>query len=999
MANDGAPPSEPTETSTPAKPADEKPRVEAEVESAAPARKPVSDSAPSLQPPPPDRRALVRKLAWLALPIVLVVVAIFALSRGPVRFEKGVEITSVVLPAEVARGGTLPVEIHFKSAAPLAPEQWIFLHVEAIEGTDKACRMVHDRPAPPGLNTAWTGAEVVHKVDVPVPATCNPAQFRVYTGIWNTKEGDRLHLLDPGSLDDRLPAADVEIVDGAVQSPPRALDGAAIKRHARFSLFTPWVGWVLGVLAAAVLAILAARRVQEKDDLARDALPREMKLAAFVLPATALVLGILVVLEFVKDDAYISFRYAHNLVTGKGLVFNPGDKLEGFTNFLWTLLMAPFEALGWDLFQVCEVLGTALSLGVIAVMLSLAIKWDQARKDLSFAWATIWLATSSSWVLWAKSGLEQSLAALLPLASAALLWSAQERVETDEKRGERNAVLSGVLMGLGCMTRPEIHAIAAIVGAPLLVDAVRRRSLPRLSLKWAIAVVAITLPFHLFRYGYYHSLLPNTFYVKTGKGDLIWRAGLDQLHEMFLFNNLGWVVLFVPFAFMTRKRLVPKLVALAISLAFMAYMVKVGVDEMQWFRLYLPALPFMLLLAALGMRNLLDAAASLLSPKDPAKATWLLAAVGWGVVMYAGAQNFQFTYRELHGFDGHGDLSGMYHPDLGKFLVRHERPGGLVAFQDMGSTPYHAPDIDFLDFIGLTEGHVARARNAYGLHAFVPTEGKAKKQYDAEMREYFFQKAPEWTILTVYPPRDQEQAIAERFDHDPSPAAIGNAYFNNSYQFGLWGDQRFHDRYVHVRTWQRSRGYYLSLFRRKDLWDQTPREVVLDAPPADLSGPKSDFANGVSMIGGKVDPPSTLERHETFITTWWKVPGPLDKDLTIFVHVSRQGFQAPLDHIPGDSMYPADRWKEGQIVEDRVLFQLPINMKPGKYDVYVGLYRRSTGERIKITSGANDGTGRVLVGSFEVKKLLPFVHQLIPPTHVDVMRKYPDRIIDSHQPH
>ena len=42
---------------------------------------------------------------------------------------------------------------------------------------------------------------------------------------------------------------------------------------------------------------------------------------------------------FYQDDAFISFRYAKNLVDGHGLVFNPGERVEGYTNFLWTLLM------------------------------------------------------------------------------------------------------------------------------------------------------------------------------------------------------------------------------------------------------------------------------------------------------------------------------------------------------------------------------------------------------------------------------------------------------------------------------------------------------------------------------------------------------------------------------------------------------------------------------------------------------------------------------------
>ncbi len=38
--------------------------------------------------------------------------------------------------------------------------------------------------------------------------------------------------------------------------------------------------------------------------------------------------------RFIQDDAFISFRYAENLVQGKGLVYNEGERVEGYTNFL-----------------------------------------------------------------------------------------------------------------------------------------------------------------------------------------------------------------------------------------------------------------------------------------------------------------------------------------------------------------------------------------------------------------------------------------------------------------------------------------------------------------------------------------------------------------------------------------------------------------------------------------------------------------------------------------
>src|SRR5688572_14492820 len=41
-----------------------------------------------------------------------------------------------------------------------------------------------------------------------------------------------------------------------------------------------------------------------------------------------------------SDDAWISYRYARNLSEGHGLVFNEGERVEGYSNLLYVLLMA-----------------------------------------------------------------------------------------------------------------------------------------------------------------------------------------------------------------------------------------------------------------------------------------------------------------------------------------------------------------------------------------------------------------------------------------------------------------------------------------------------------------------------------------------------------------------------------------------------------------------------------------------------------------------------------
>src|SRR5258708_17172329 len=45
------------------------------------------------------------------------------------------------------------------------------------------------------------------------------------------------------------------------------------------------------------------------------------------------------------DDAFITFRYARNLLSGNGFVFNPGQHVLGTTTPLYTLLLAVLAAL------------------------------------------------------------------------------------------------------------------------------------------------------------------------------------------------------------------------------------------------------------------------------------------------------------------------------------------------------------------------------------------------------------------------------------------------------------------------------------------------------------------------------------------------------------------------------------------------------------------------------------------------------------------------------
>src|SRR5512134_1874671 len=68
------------------------------------------------------------------------------------------------------------------------------------------------------------------------------------------------------------------------------------------------------------------------------------------------------------DDAMISMRYAWNFSHGQGLVWNPGERIEGYTNLLWTLVMSVFTG-------VLDKVSAVLAMQILGVLIVLACAW------------------------------------------------------------------------------------------------------------------------------------------------------------------------------------------------------------------------------------------------------------------------------------------------------------------------------------------------------------------------------------------------------------------------------------------------------------------------------------------------------------------------------------------------------------------------------------------------------------------------------------------------
>jgi arabinofuranosyltransferase len=200
------------------------------------------------------------------------------------------------------------------------------------------------------------------------------------------------------------------------------------------------------------------------------------------------------------DDAYISLRYAENLVRYGQLTWNIGEApIEGYTGILWTLLAAGAIWIHLPPLMVLNLVGLISTLVMLELVdqILLALDTDMPRRLL----ARGLLVTGGFWAMHTMSGLETMLYSALIVASV-LAWL-------------RRSPWLPLICLLCALTRPE----GALLAVVLIGASWWRRTL---HLTWLLTFVVPGGAYFLWRWSYYGQLLPNTFYVKGLSGSSSW---------------------------------------------------------------------------------------------------------------------------------------------------------------------------------------------------------------------------------------------------------------------------------------------------------------------------------------------------------------------------------------------------------------------------------------------------------------------------------------------
>jgi hypothetical protein len=445
---------------------------------------------------------------------------------------------------------------------------------------------------------------------------------------------------------------------------------------------------------------------------------------------------------WVCDDAFISFRYALHLVRGDGLVFNAGERVEGYSNPLWTLLMALGLALGCDVEPWSVAWGLVFHAGTLAILAWRAWSTGKAAAEwaLPLPAAALVAAAHPDWAVHATSGLETSLYTFLLLGGFVALT------------GPRcpQPALAGALFALAALTRPDGVLFAGLGLAYAVVEAaLARRARPALA--FAAGFFVPWAPATLARVVYYGSYFPNTYYAKSGALSW-WSQGLLYVG---LYIQRYWAIVAAfaagavapwlagrrlregPIDVGRRRVLAGSLLAVVAALAYGLYIARVGGDFM-YARMLVPVTPLLLVVGETGLAALVrGTAARVAAALVVASATALTPSPVTGAQPVSGVVDewdYYVNVRRGWADDGrrHGAVLRRYFDGL---------PVGVAFIGAEARLVYYAdPAVAVESETGLTDAFVARQP----LHARgrVGHEKRAPAGYLLRARRLFLALSP-----------------------------------------------------------------------------------------------------------------------------------------------------------------------------------------------------------------------------------------------------------------
>ncbi|HEX5658311.1 MAG TPA: hypothetical protein VFX59_14010 [Polyangiales bacterium] len=283
------------------------------------------------------------------------------------------------------------------------------------------------------------------------------------------------------------------------------------------------------------------------------------------LGAVVVLLGLVLRVSWVTEDAYITLRTVDNWVNGFGLRWNVDERVQSYTHPLWMLLLATGYAITREAFFTTVLLGV-LTTGAAAYTLV-----HYARTAGHAVVAIVLLTLSQGFIDFSTSGLENPLSHLL-IALFVGLYAA------------RATPLWQLALTVSLLACTRIDAL--LVVGPALVHAswLELRAVGARSTARSLAIgFAPFLAWELFSVFYYGFPFPNTAYAKLNTG--LPRLDVVRQGLVYWLDGLAWdlplhtVALAGVATALLQRRPRELLIALGLLL-YTLYVINIGGDFM-----------------------------------------------------------------------------------------------------------------------------------------------------------------------------------------------------------------------------------------------------------------------------------------------------------------------------------------------------------------------------------------------------------------------------------
>lgn len=399
----------------------------------------------------------------------------------------------------------------------------------------------------------------------------------------------------------------------------------------------------------------------------------------WVIPALIVYAALAHHLNFIQDDAYISYRYVANFLNGNGLVFNIGERIEGFTNFGWVVYLIMWGALGVSYILMSQITGFLFGGGIIVLTWIISRRVLEEMGTLVVLLPVYLVAANQSLAYWAPAGLETATFAFFALLSLYLYM-----------RRSRMLILS---MTLAVWLRPEG---ALVVGLLILIEALTERRIPRFTLYCAAGAFVLSLPMVIFKIAYYGGILPNPFYAKTGFSMEQIANGLEyagRFMSHYGFYGIGFLVPLLAFKRLSKDARIVWMFAVLFTL----YLILVGGDVLKVHRFFLPVFGPAAVLIGLSI----GLAVAKMKRKTGLMVTFVVA-----LPLLALTFTLPRSYVSYYNMAERAFVAKMN--DKAHCLLDADSTAFSVAIPTIGRFGYELLGHDVIDMVGLTDSTIAR---------------------------------------------------------------------------------------------------------------------------------------------------------------------------------------------------------------------------------------------------------------------------------------------------